>query len=193
MHVARCLSRCTAGLYNTRPSARVLGTVDVPTESCRVLSAVFAAVRHDSPANVWLLQQSSRTPPPAYTESPASNEVITGADNAAQQCVVRGEPVLPTAVPLQDIESASKTGGSSNAGGSAGGSGNEHGIAVGPPELEAGRAVGIPMAQAVGSGSAAASMSEFGGELGGRFPPQGMDDLPMPEVRRGLMLSYRFA
>lgn len=128
-------------------------------------------------------QKPSRPPPPAYTDPPSPDSRDTTTTDATTTTsllnpaalMVTGEPVLATAVPLDDTDienninsnnagaSSSTTGekkGGGNSTGSdgvdsagaindaAGGTGFHEGVSVGPPEGGVG-AVGIPVAHAV--------------------------------------------
>ncbi|CAM9187964.1 unnamed protein product [Pylaiella littoralis] len=114
-------------------------------------------------------KQPSRPPPPAYTDAPPPNNSSSSSSSNPlvndSACVVMGEPVLATAVPLDQLEqehghdiennnsnnnnnnvgsspsSSAKGkkgsgGDNTNAGGGGGGGGGFHGgVSVGPPEF----------------------------------------------------------
>lgn len=104
-------------------------------------------------------------------------------------CLVSGEPVLASAVPV-DIESASSEETGKHGPGVPGSGNGARGIVVGAAETEM---VDMPMAQAVemtpvGRGELASA--EDGQGRAGHQLPRRAEDLPLPEVRGVLFPGF---
>lgn len=142
------------------------------------------------------LQNTSRTPPPPYQEVPSTaQEDLVHIDNT----VVTGEPVIPTAVPLYvpDVENASisATGGQKGSAPPPVEGGQQQGLVVGVTTGMEGndRVVdGLPTALAVEmTPEQPQLLLERSGGRGERYPPESVEDLAMPQVRKGVDLEGR--
>lgn len=129
---------------------------------------------HSAPDD--MMEQPSRAQPPPYQEEPSSSE----EGFLHPPTVVTGEPIMPTAVPLHDVENAEASASRGQKGMPPPARENEatQGVVVGPPvgDLPSAFAVEMmPMQPQLASGERVGD-----GEL--RYPQQSIEDVAMPEV-----------
>lgn len=141
-------------------------------------------IQHPAPDDT--MEQPSRAPPPPYQEEPPSSE----EGLLHPPTVVTGEPIVPTAVPLHDVENAEASASRGQKGMSPPGGDNAatQGVVVGPTVGD------LPSAFAVEMTPMQPQLAHGGrvddGEL--RYPQQSVVDAAMPEVGWLLLAASTF-